>query len=230
MRKTKQLHLPTADLTTAGAPLFEFAAGKKPEKKVNGSKKSKPLPEPIPDKPAINPVADQFQKCNSCEHSWKNQVGRTPIGWCTMHTKRPIPCSRYKFKPTEVKPETDPVTATFGKPVYSYTRAQAIEDGVLVDVSSLAKEAGFTAPVAMTRTVWDSYVEVPPKTEGQDEKGRLWDILWMCHLAAKKGGEEIKFEFKHRKGKKLFTGTLKAVIGPGDQGEPVITIMMPDED
>ncbi len=162
MRKTKQLHLPTADLATAGAPLFEFAAGKKPEKKVNGSKKSKPLPEPIPDKPAINPVADQFQKCNSCEHAWKNQVGRTPIGWCTMHSKRPIPCSRYKFKPTEVKPEADPVTAIFGKPVYSYTRAQAIADGVMVDNSSLAKEAGFTAPVAMTRTVWDCYVEVPP--------------------------------------------------------------------
>ena len=57
MRKTKQLHLPTADLATAGAPLFEFAAGKQPEKKVNGSKKFKPLPATIPEKPAIQFVS-----------------------------------------------------------------------------------------------------------------------------------------------------------------------------
>lgn len=31
---------------------------------------------------------------------------------------------------------------TFGPVVFSYTRAQAIEDGVLVDVSEMAKEAG----------------------------------------------------------------------------------------
>ena len=30
--------------------------------------------------------------------------------------------------------------------IHSYTRAQAIEDGVLVDVSDVAKEAGFKLP------------------------------------------------------------------------------------
>jgi len=30
----------------------------------------------------------------------------------------------------------------FGPVIYAYTRAQAIEDGVLVDVSKMAKEAG----------------------------------------------------------------------------------------
>jgi hypothetical protein len=47
--------------------------------------------------------------------------------------------------------------------IYAYTRAQAIEDGVLIDVSSVASEAGIKFPVAMTRTVWGKYVEV---TEG----------------------------------------------------------------
>jgi len=36
----------------------------------------------------------------------------------------------------------------------SYTRAQAIEDGVLIDVSNAAKEAGFRIPIALTTAVW----------------------------------------------------------------------------
>jgi hypothetical protein len=34
--------------------------------------------------------------------------------------------------------------------IYSYTRKQAIADGVLIDVTELAKEAGFKCPVAFT--------------------------------------------------------------------------------
>ena len=41
----------------------------------------------------------------------------------------------------------------FGEVISSYSRAQAIEDGVLVDVSSVARAAGIKFPVAMTRTV-----------------------------------------------------------------------------
>jgi type I site-specific restriction endonuclease len=33
--------------------------------------------------------------------------------------------------------------------IYSYTRKQAIADGVLIDVTELAKEAGFKCPVAL---------------------------------------------------------------------------------
>ena len=57
--------------------------------------------------------------------------------------------------------------------IYSYTRQQAIEDGVLIDVSNLAKEAGFRFPVAFTRAVWSYNVEVPEGVTGQDETGRL---------------------------------------------------------
>ena len=70
------------------------------------------------------------------------------------------------------------MTEYFGEPISIYTRAQAIEDGVLVDVSVTAREAGFKFSVAITRTVWDGYV-VPDKRARyyQDEMGRLWDIL-----------------------------------------------------
>ena len=36
----------------------------------------------------------------------------------------------------------------------AYSRAQALEEGVLVDVSVLAREAGIKFPVAVTRAVW----------------------------------------------------------------------------
>jgi len=66
--------------------------------------------------------------------------------------------------------------------IYSYSREQAIEDGVLVDISNdeLTKNAGFKVPVCLTRAVF-SLCEVPEGLEGlQDFKGRLWDVLWMA--------------------------------------------------
>ena len=45
--------------------------------------------------------------------------------------------------------------------IFSYTRAQAIADGVLIDATELAKEAGFRIPVAVTAGVWAECVAVP---------------------------------------------------------------------
>ena len=118
--------------------------------------------------------------------------------------------------------------------IYSYSRRQAIEDGVLVDASELAREAGFRFPVALTHSVWCECVKVPEGVAGQDETGRLWDILQMLRWAIKKspGGEcELFFELLVRNDdRKARTVRLKSLCGPGDDGEPVITIMQPDED
>jgi hypothetical protein len=120
--------------------------------------------------------------------------------------------------------------------IYAYTRAQALEDGVLIDVSSVAKEAGIKFPVAMTSTVWGECVEVPEGVIGQDEKGRLWDILWMFRCAAARfNGDTLLFKLyvRNHNRERLNSRdlvTLKAVCGPGDTPEPVITIMLPDED
>jgi hypothetical protein len=120
--------------------------------------------------------------------------------------------------------------------IYAYTRAQALEDGVLVDVSEMAKEAGIKFPVALTATVYGKYVEVPDGVTGQDETGRLWDILWMFRCAASRcQGDTLQFQLYVRSHNRERLDhrdlvTLKAVCGPGDQGEPVITIMLPDED
>ena len=65
----------------------------------------------------------------------------------------------------------------FGPVIYSYTRAQAVADGYQIEVTAEAKETGFTTPVFITRAAFDAYVAVPPGVTGQDEQGRLHDVL-----------------------------------------------------
>jgi hypothetical protein len=116
-----------------------------------------------------------------------------------------------------------------------YTRAQAIEDGVLVDVSEMAKEAGIKFPVAITRAVWNDYITPDPRSKswGQSIQGRLWDVLWMFRNYARAAGGkdrilfQVLFIMKEKQQRKI---TLKAIVSGGDRGEPVITIMLPNED
>lgn len=120
--------------------------------------------------------------------------------------------------------------------VYRYTRKQAIEDGVLVDVSEMAKEAGFKVPVAVTAKVWHDYITPPSGTEdyGQSIDGRLWDTLMMLNFAIRKNlnTSEIyyKLHFQMEPEKKTELVELKVLCHPGDEMEPVITIMLPNED
>jgi hypothetical protein len=44
--------------------------------------------------------------------------------------------------------------------IYAYSRKQAIADGVLIDVTNTAHEAGFVVPVAVTSTAWAECVAV----------------------------------------------------------------------
>jgi len=121
----------------------------------------------------------------------------------------------------------------FGPVIFSYTRAEAIADGVLVDVSEMAQEAGIKHPTALTAAVWSEYVRVPEGVTCQDEKGRLWDILNMFRFAAKKnkGKDTLQFEVLVRNdNRKPKLVSLKAICGPGDTLDPVLTIMLPDED
>jgi len=121
----------------------------------------------------------------------------------------------------------------FGEVISAYSRENALEDGVLVDVSTVALEAGIKFPVALTRTVWDKYVEVPEGVTCQDVNGRLWDILWMFKQAIhrSKGGDILNYQVyvrNNNRGPRL--EWLKAICGPGDDLEPVITIMLPNQD
>ena len=121
--------------------------------------------------------------------------------------------------------------------IFSYTRAQAIEDGVLVDLTEWAAETGFKIPVACTSTVWHQYIVPPDGTKelGQSERGRAHDLLWMLFCAIRASGNtngghllfKVIFLQAPRRNK---TVELKAVCGPGDNHEPVLTVMLRTED
>jgi type I restriction enzyme R subunit len=77
----------------------------------------------------------------------------------------------------------------------------------------------------------------PDGVAGQDEAGRLWDILWMFRMAARRAqGDTLFFELYVRNSNdrsdfdERNKVVLKAVCGPGDDCEPVVTIMLPEED
>jgi hypothetical protein len=104
----------------------------------------------------------------------------------------------------------------FDKPVSVYTRKQAIEDGMLGDVTKEAKEIGFKFPVAVSSAVAD-FLTIEKINVNQLLKELLINIQ-----LTKKPGAIINFTFKKRK--------MYSVVGPGDAAEPVITIMFIGED
>jgi hypothetical protein len=119
--------------------------------------------------------------------------------------------------------------------IFSYTRKQAIEDGVLIDVTETARQCGFKYPVAVTARLWAEVV-VPnekAKAKEQSESGRLWDVLWMLYMAilmSPLNPEILFYTVLVNDGFQEKEVQLKSVCGPGDEGEPVVTIMMPFED
>jgi hypothetical protein len=136
-------------------------------------------------------------------------------------------------RPPEPKPQED---SSFGPVVYSYTRKQAIADGIQIDVSSVAREAGLRFPVFITRSVYDSFVAVPPGVAGQDEAGRLWDVVWMlrCAIAGSHSDSPyLRFQLYVRNdNRQPHLVTLHSVCAPldVDDPQPAITVMVPGED
>ncbi len=124
----------------------------------------------------------------------------------------------------------------FGPVIYSYTRAQAIADGVQVEVSKVAAEAGIRFPVFLTRGVYDAYVTVPEGVTGQDDAGRAWDLVWMLRFAilrAKPGADRVPVALYVRNDNhRAKLVKLIATCGPLDMDDPApaITVQLPDED
>jgi len=119
--------------------------------------------------------------------------------------------------------------------ISTYTRAQAIDDGVLFDITGYAREAGFTVSVAITTGVFS--VLKPSEElekEGQDFVGRMWDMLWILRHEIRRSEwtDTTVFEPLMLKtpGGKPVPVKMWAKAGPGDQMEMVITIMLEGED
>lgn len=118
--------------------------------------------------------------------------------------------------------------------IHRYTRADALRDGVLLDVTATAKKAGIKYPTAVTSAVWANFVRVPEGVVGQDEQGRLWDILWLLRQTIRRcpgNPTTVHFHLHVRNDPyRVKRHLLKAVCGPDDDSSPCITVMLPDED
>ena len=118
--------------------------------------------------------------------------------------------------------------------IYEYTDAQAVEDGIKVDLTEWAREAGFTRTVYVTRTVWDRLIEWADedtqRQTHQDISRRAHDVLHMAALAAGKVADDWFAEFdmlaipRDGKARQPQTYRLWAVCDAGG-----VTIMFPED-
>lgn len=116
--------------------------------------------------------------------------------------------------------------------IHVVTRLDLIEAGDLVptcdlvdDEEDFARQAGFVVPVCLSRGV--AALVVPNARQeqiGQSVKGRLWDLMCVARQAVGSGAVSFRCRFSRR------TYDLKIVVGPDEEGEPVATILLAEED
>jgi len=116
-----------------------------------------------------------------------------------------------------------------------YTRKQALEDGVLVDITTTAFNRGFCLPSAITQTLISRFIEPNEtlKKMGQNFDDRLNDLLVLTYASALKNRNSRRIYFNG-----MFLNEsggydrpkIVADISPGDDGKPVLTIMLPEDD
>ena len=152
---------------------------------------------------------------------------------------------------TQIIEDGNSMESLFGEVISIYSRAQGIEDGVLVDVSDALTPCPFKYPVAMSRAAYETtiaaggeWVVIEKPTDdmieelqlpgGQDVKGRLHDVFTMALEAIRRGTTTDRIWFSvlvdtHGNGRNTKVD-LYSVCGPGDTAAPVITIMLRGED
>jgi len=121
--------------------------------------------------------------------------------------------------------------------IFSYTRQQAIEDGVLVDVTETAREAGFKHPTVVTEALWVTIQTIPKGFDWESPSGRLWDVLWMAVCEGRRQGGKSRITYKlvlhsgsdnpdvdHIDSERQRMTELVCDCGPDDLGRPCITI------
>ena len=125
----------------------------------------------------------------------------------------------------------------YGPLIHSYTRADAIKDGALVDITEVSKTCGISCPVALSAAAHALVVSLgaegsAARRAGNDVVGRAVDVCTMFKLAARRAYGTNRLEFsvlvvtsRVRPG----LVHLKANIGPGDDANAVITVYLADE-
>lgn len=149
------------------------------------------------------------------------------------------------------------ITEIFGPVIAAITRADLIEEGALIPADpDKARDARLIFPVAFTAAAHTKCVAWDDKDTQrtgvyQDQGGREWDVLFQAGRAFRAFCAKhptISLQEVHRIPLRvalvprdlppsrlreediLDVVHLVLTIGPGDDGEPVLTIMLPNED
>ena len=150
-----------------------------------------------------------------------------------------MPCAAPDNTPNEqpdpfgelMYPEVVITPDSVSMPVFHY-RENALAEGSLIDVSGMAREAGFVYPVAVTAALWKDINAIPEAYSIEDTKGRLWDVLSMARAAiksAKIDGPELRYNLVlHVEDREMYT--VRLIVQPGDDNAPVITLSNPAVD
>lgn len=136
------------------------------------------------------------------------------------------------------------MTELFGDPISVYTTAQGVADGVMVLAPEAdTREAGYNIPVVFTKAAHRDLVEWDDDP-GQDEAGRLWDVLHMARAAAKAAARNpqerytfrmVRVPFLTKSGKRsraelpVLVRVDVVVQGYDQSGRPCVTILLPAE-
>jgi len=108
-------------------------------------------------------------------------------------------------------------------------RQDAIDDGDLIEITRMGRDIGIMYPLAVSARAAEIMVpfpNIPQETVTEN----LWDILHAFRdKASTTTEEEFEFQASIYLNGLVPALTFKATVSPGDDGEPVITIMLPDE-
>jgi hypothetical protein len=122
-----------------------------------------------------------------------------------------------------------------GPMVYAYTRKQALDDGVLVDLTGpgfgqLLNNFGIKVHAAMTYTCFVAVIvkELTPENTWEALAGMADVLMAFCRAVSQSPfTSAVHFSVEGTDGK---PAAMWAHIGPGDAGEPVLTFMLEGED
>jgi hypothetical protein len=125
--------------------------------------------------------------------------------------------------------------------VSAAARRKAVEDGLLIDVSQVAWDAGFSSPTFVTTSVWNDCVAWTADDDArqvhQDQQERLWNLLIMAWVGVRtnlkaRGSVAYRLLRIPRDGhsKDAQTVPLKIILSRADDGARLLTILQPHED
>lgn len=116
--------------------------------------------------------------------------------------------------------------------IHSYTRAEAIADGFLFDVTEAARAERFRYPVALAFYAYSEAIDYDGDADAHP--ARTTAVLSAAREAIRDWPASAyrgEFQIDRAQGDaEPDLLTLIAHCGPGDQGEPVITIMCPADE